>query len=122
MASKLKAAKGNGYQTTTTLNNIRVTKNMQTIAEKIPKGSEILRKDVSISIEQISNGFITSKTYDIKYKTPGSDNSDYCYHTDKFYTEENPIQVSSTLTADADGDGKSDNKSGSVLADMFEDD
>jgi hypothetical protein len=35
---------------------------------KIPDGATILRKSVNTSVEEIENGFITTKSWDIKYE------------------------------------------------------
>lgn len=60
---------------------------------KIPSGSKILKKDVNITVEQIENGFVISKTFDVKYQAPKSTNSDYVYYTKKWYSETNPLEI-----------------------------
>lgn len=62
----------------------------------IPKDATILKKDVSITVEEIENGFIIRKSYDIKYYTESEDgekNTQYEYYTKKWYSEDNPIQI-----------------------------
>lgn len=57
----------------------------------LPEDAEILKKDVSVRVEEIENGFIVSKAYDIKYRL--GDETNYEYYTKRWYTEENPIDI-----------------------------
>ena len=34
---------------------------------KLPKGAEVLKKEVDTTVEEIENGFIVEKRYEIKY-------------------------------------------------------
>lgn len=62
--------------------------------EKIPKGATILKDDISVNVEQIENGFLICKSHDVKYQEPGSSgNSGYCYYTEKWYSEKNPLSI-----------------------------
>lgn len=76
--------------------------------DTIPKGAKILSKEVSINVEEIENGFLVSKSTDVKYEY--DKRTDYSYHTKKYYSSENP------LTIDIDGI-KGDDKSS--IADKF---
>lgn len=58
---------------------------------KLPKGAKIVKKDYSIRVEEIENGFIVSKNYDIKYIL--GDESNYEYFTKKWYSEDNPLSI-----------------------------
>lgn len=60
---------------------------------KIPKGAEITREDISIRVKEIENGFIISKTYDIRYKHPNSDDTGYEYFTKEWYSKTNPLKI-----------------------------
>lgn len=77
--------------------------------EDLPKGAIVLKNDVSIAVEEIENGFLICKNYDIKYQLPnkdgGSSYPDYLYYTKKYYSEENPLEI------------RTDDKS---LADLFD--
>jgi len=58
---------------------------------KLPEGAKIIKKDYSIRVEEIENGFIVSKNYDIKYVL--GDESNYEYFTKKWYAKENPLSI-----------------------------
>lgn len=58
---------------------------------KLPKGAVEIKRDVRVTVEEIENGFIVKKTYDIKYSL--GKNTDYLYYTKKVYSETNPIQI-----------------------------
>lgn len=66
-----------------------------TIQEKkvfeLPKGAKIIKKDVNTSIEEIENGFLIRKSYDLKWTSADGENSNYEYFTKTWYTEKNPI-------------------------------
>ena len=57
----------------------------------LPKGAIVKRKDVRITVEEIENGFIVSKSFDISYTI--GDKNDYLYYTKKAYFKENPIKI-----------------------------
>ena len=57
----------------------------------LPAGATIIKKDVRTTVEEIENGFILKKNFDIKY-TLGK-NTDYLYYTKKVFSKENPIQI-----------------------------
>ena len=59
--------------------------------DNIPKGSKVLSKDVSITVEEIENGFLVSKSTEVKYEY--NKKTDWCYHTKKFYAKENPLEI-----------------------------
>lgn len=58
---------------------------------KLPKGAVVLRKEVDTTVEEIENGFIVEKRYDIKFSL--NKTTDYLYYTKKVFTKENPIQI-----------------------------
>lgn len=70
------------------LENARI-KGKKTV--KLPKGATILKKEVDTTVEEIENGFIVEKRYDIKYSI--NKTTDYLYYTKKVYTETNPIKI-----------------------------
>lgn len=59
---------------------------------RVPKGAEIIRKSVNVSIEEIENGFLIVKSYDVEYRAKNSDKTDYVYYSQKMYTKENPLK------------------------------
>lgn len=59
---------------------------------KLPKGATIIKKDVNLSVEEIENGFLLRKSYDIKWSNAEGD-SNYEYFSKSWFSEENPITV-----------------------------
>lgn len=59
--------------------------------DNIPKGAKILSKDVSITVEEIENGFLVSKSTEVKYEH--EKRTDWSYITKKFYAKENPLEI-----------------------------
>ena len=62
----------------------------------LPKGATIISKEVSIRVEEIENGFLLRKSYDIKWRHPSSEigeegRTEYDYFTKVWYSRENPI-------------------------------
>lgn len=68
----------------------------------IPKGAEILSSNVTTDTEQIENGFLTTRRVETKWKAKGSDYSDWTYETKKWYSEEDPLTITTTDKALAD--------------------
>lgn len=59
--------------------------------DNIPSGAKILSKDVSVTVEEIENGFLISKTTEVKYTF--DKRTDYSYNTKKFFSKENPLEI-----------------------------
>lgn len=59
--------------------------------DTIPKGAKILSKDVSITVEEIENGFLIIKSTEIKYQY--DKRTDWSYHTKKYFSKENPLEI-----------------------------
>lgn len=59
--------------------------------DTIPKGAKILSKDVSITVEEIENGFLIIKSTEIKYQY--DKRNDWSYHTKKYFSKENPLEI-----------------------------
>jgi hypothetical protein len=57
----------------------------------LPEGAKVLKKDYNIRVEEIENGFIVIKSYDIQYQV--GDNKDYGYYHKKWYSETNPLKI-----------------------------
>ena len=64
---------------------------------KLPKGAEIISKEVKFTVEEIENGYIIRKSYDIKWKKD-DDGTNYDYITKSWYSEKNPISIDEDLT------------------------
>ncbi len=70
------------------------TTNIELVEEKsqgVPAGATILRKNVSMVVKKIKNGYLLEKRYDVKYSLKGS--TEYTYWTDIYYSAENPIEI-----------------------------
>lgn len=63
---------------------------------KLPKGAKIISKEVRFAVEEIENGYIIRKSYDIKWKKDG-DGTIYDYITKSWYSKENPISIDEDL-------------------------
>ena len=57
---------------------------------KIPPGAKIISKKLDICVQEIENGFIVKKSYDIKFEHEGS--SDYMYYCKKVFSKTNPVE------------------------------
>lgn len=57
----------------------------------IPIDAKILRKSTRISVEEIENGFILSKTIDVEYEVEGR--QDWKHLTKKYFSKTNPLDV-----------------------------
>lgn len=56
---------------------------------KMPKGAEVTKKDFSVRVQEIENGFIVTKSYDLEYMYKGEKN--YQYISKQWYSKENPL-------------------------------
>lgn len=59
--------------------------------DNIPKEAKILSKDVSVTVEEIENGYLVSKSTEVKYEY--EKRTDYSYNTKKYYSKENPLDI-----------------------------
>lgn len=57
----------------------------------IPKDAEILSKEVSITVEEIENGYLLCKHTEIKYEYDKK--VDYSNNTKRYYSKENPLDI-----------------------------
>ena len=77
----------------------------ETKQKEVPKGAKIVDKTVRTEIEEVENGWLISKNYDITYEQ-GKERG-YAYYSKKWYSKEDPLEI------------KLKDES---LADVFEDD
>lgn len=68
--------------------------------DNIPKGATILSKDVTITVEEIENGFLICKSINVKYQKKDSDYNDYSYVTKKYFAKENPLEIDMEKVSD----------------------
>ena len=57
----------------------------------LPDDAEIIKKDYSIRVREIENGYVIEKSYDIKYRL--GDETNYEYITKQWYSENNPMEI-----------------------------
>lgn len=67
---------------------------------KLPAGAKIISKEVRMTVEEIENGYLLIKIYDIKYQQKGKDYNDYEYFTRKYFSETNPITINDSSMED----------------------
>lgn len=71
------------------------TSTEQKVDSKPPAGAKIIEQTIRTETEEIENGYIISKTWDGRYKEPGS-KDDYgrsFYYTKKWYSKEDPLTI-----------------------------
>lgn len=66
--------------------------------DNVPKGAKVLSKDVTITVEEIENGFLVSKSTEMKYEY--DKRTDYSYHTKKYFSKENPLEINMDKISD----------------------
>lgn len=99
MSSKLMKAK----KSTSITSGASFTEETKTEGSKEPPaGANILSKEVRTSVEEIENGFILSRNYDIRYKAKGSTETQYTYYTKKYFSKTNPVTIKVNQKALAD--------------------
>lgn len=57
----------------------------------LPEGAKVLKKDYNIRVQEIENGYIIEKSYNIEYMS--GDNKEYGYHCKKWYSKTNPLEL-----------------------------
>ena len=59
--------------------------------DNILKDAKILSKDVSVTVEEIENGFLVSKSTEVRYEC--EKRTDYSYNTKKYFSKDNPLKL-----------------------------
>ena len=62
---------------------------------KLPEGAEVISKSERIYVEEIENGFLISKDYEIKWKDADGENH-WDNFSRKWSSEKNPITINET--------------------------
>ncbi len=91
MESKLISAKGKTSTSTTVSSNTEVVKQ-----KEVPKGAEIISSTIRTNTEEIENGFLITKSFDVRYKPPGAGkdaSSEYAYYSKKWYSKVDPLTI-----------------------------
>jgi len=65
----------------------------------VPSGTEILKKETRIEVEEIENGFLVIKSADIKYLDENG-NTQWCYPHKKYFSKTNPLKIEEKSLAD----------------------
>jgi hypothetical protein len=65
-----------------------------------PAGAKILSKSVTTSTEQIENGWLISKNFDISYEIKGDKR--WTYYSKKWYSKTDPLDIKLTDKSLAD--------------------
>lgn len=65
---------------------------------KLPKGAEIIYKEIRFTVEEIENGYIIRKSCDIKWKSKDDNETKYDYITKSWYSEKNPLSIDESLS------------------------
>ena len=76
----------------------RISKSMKREPKKLPKGAKVLEKDTDVSVREIENGFIVSKSVNIRFQL--DDNIEYDYYTKEYYSETDPLKITDKSLAD----------------------
>lgn len=74
----------------------QTAKEISTTSEKgtgVPKGAEILKTETRVTVEEIENGFIITKSVETKYRIKESEHSDWDYNTKKYYSKTDPLEI-----------------------------
>jgi hypothetical protein len=58
----------------------------------LPKGATITKKNVSLTVKEIENGFLLTKSYDLEWSDSKGSNH-YEYFDKCWYSETNPIEI-----------------------------
>lgn len=74
----------------------------KTTVNPVPKGAKILSKEVTTTVEEITNGWLIIKNYDVRYQEKGKTGTDYAYWSDKTFSDKNPVQIKETFKPLAD--------------------
>lgn len=77
------------------LGNIEIEEQKEFV---LPKGATLIKSTENVSVRKISNGYILRKSYDIKWKAAGGDDTQYEYYTKEWFTEENPVTIKMPTT------------------------
>ena len=72
------------------INNIEVEEQKPFV---LPEGVTIVKKTVTMSVRKIRNGYVLRKSYDIKWKREDSDDTQYDFYVDEWYSKDNPVTV-----------------------------
>ncbi len=57
----------------------------------LPKGGKIVKKECRVSVEEIKNGFLVTKNWEIQWKN-SKEESQWDYHDEKWFSETNILE------------------------------
>ena len=59
---------------------------------KIPSESKIIKKDIRLEVEEIENGFLLTKSAEVKYLDKKGE-IQWCYPSKKYFCKTNPLKI-----------------------------
>lgn len=75
-----------------------------------PKGAKILNKTIRTEVEEIDNGWLTSKNFDVTWEDDKGERQ-YSYYSDKHFSAQDPVKLvfndkalADSFQEDLDGD------------------
>ena len=68
-----------------------VSKNTE--ESRIPKDAEITSKDVTMTVREIENGFIITKSFHVRWKRKIEKYEDSAWYEKVWYSKDNPVKV-----------------------------
>ena len=87
MASEIAKVKTKRSTSTTT------TRTETKQVKEVPPGATIVNSNITTETEEIENGWLITKRYDVTYRPKGSDSNEYCYYTKKWFAKEDPLKI-----------------------------
>jgi hypothetical protein len=59
----------------------------------LPEGATVIKKNSTIRVREIENGFIIIKSYDIQWTPAGDSETKYDYFSKEWYQKDNPLKI-----------------------------
>jgi hypothetical protein len=72
------------------MGDIKAIKSSST-GKGIPEGAEILKKETTIRVEKIENGYLVCKNTEVKYQL--EERTDWAYIDKKYFSKTDPMQI-----------------------------
>jgi hypothetical protein len=71
--------------------NKTISKTNKQAKPKIPAGATVINKNCTVNIEEIENGYLITKNYDLRYQSKDEKHTEYLYWSENYYTEDEPM-------------------------------
>jgi hypothetical protein len=89
--SLLKDAKAKTSTSVTTRTSMEQKKD-----KEVPAGADIVSSNITTETEEIENGWLITKRYDVTYRAKGSEHTDYAYFNKKWFSKTDPLTINIT--------------------------